>query len=305
MNWNDLWHHPDYDPADVKCDKPEYIDMPTSEYSDVDRMIFKEDVSHYVKSKNKLATDLKWAYLILKRQCTDELIVKLETHETYAQVNQDRNVIALLHLIQRVCFKYQNDEMAIVSCLRLVQMLYIMRQQKNEPMTDYSNQFSEQLEMVETCNGSILISDGMKNYISNKEYKQEYSSTLTADQWSKIELGMKNYVEATLFLMTAGGNASLVRKELHNDYVRGNDNYPTDVTLARAYIVNYSAAAQQHQPQPQHYQPNQDKLTQEGMLLAQNGGKMPIDMSTITCRRPDCGQTGHFQNSTADYHRNG
>ena len=35
------------------------------------------------------------------------------------------------------------------------------------------------------------------------------------------------------------------------------------------------------------------------MFLAQNGGKVPIDMSTITCRHPECGQTGNFQNSTA------
>ena len=109
---------------------------------------------------------------------------------------------------------------------------------------------------------------------------------------------MKNYVEATLFLMTAGGNAALVRKELNNDYVRGNDNYPSDTTSARAYIVNYnsSAAAPTTQPPPpqQRNQPNDDDPTQEGMLLAQNGGRGPINMSTITCRHPDCGQTGHF-----------
>ena len=69
-------------------------------------------------------------------------------------------------------------------------------------MTDYFNQFSEQLEIMEACNISILISDSMKNYISNKEYK--------------LEVGMKNYIEVTLFLMTAGGNTSLIRKELNN-----------------------------------------------------------------------------------------
>ena len=51
-----------------------------------------------------------------------------------------------------------------------------------------------------------------------------------------------NFAETTLFLMTAGGNASLVRKELNNDYIRGNNNYHMDVTSARAYIVNYKSA---------------------------------------------------------------
>ena len=35
------------------------------------------------------------------------------------------------------------------------------------------------------------------------------------------------------------------------------------------------------------------------MTLAQNGDKVHVAMSTITCRHPECGQTGHFQNSTA------
>ena len=297
-------HNPDYDIGDNHIDaEPEYIDKPLEDLSYVQRTILKEDVSHYVRSKHKLVTDLQWAYSILKGQCTDELIVKLETHDTYEKVNKDRNVIELLSLIQRVCFNYQNDEMAIVSCLRSLQTLYGMKQQKNELMTDYSNRFTEQLEMVEACNGSIPISDGVKDYISNKEYKQEYH-TLTAIQQSNIELTMKNYMEATLFLMTAGGNATLVRKELNNEYIRGNDNYPSDITSARAYIVNYDSStvttSNQHQPPPpQRNQHNDDDPTQEGMLLAQNGSKAPIDMSTITCRHPDCGQTGHFQNSTA------
>jgi len=79
--------NPNYDVTDVKCTKSQFMDMPSEDYSDIERMILKEDVSHYVKSKNKLVTDLKWAYSILKGQCTDDLIVKLETHDTYAKVN--------------------------------------------------------------------------------------------------------------------------------------------------------------------------------------------------------------------------
>ena len=152
--------------------------------------------------------------------------------------------------------------------------------------------------MVEACNGSVMVSNSTKNHLSNKWYQLEYDG-LTDDQRSKIQPGLKAYVESTLFLMTAGGHAFHIRKELNNDYIRGNDNLPMDVTSARACVVNYSATAQQQQPPQQHYPPNHDDLAQEGMLLAQNGGKAPIDMSAITCRHPECGQTGHLQNSTA------
>ena len=72
--------------------------------------------------------------------------------------------------------------------------------------------------------------------------------------------------------MMADGHASHVKNELNNDCVKGNDNYPSDVTSARAYIVNYSATPQQQQPpQQQQYPQNHDDLAQDGMLLALNG----------------------------------
>jgi len=79
-----------------------------------------------------------------------------------------------------------------------------------------------------------------ENYIAHQKYKKDYS-TLNASERSKIDLSIKNFAEATLFLMTAGGKAAFVRQELNNDYVRGNNNYPIDITSARAYIVNYSS----------------------------------------------------------------
>ena len=136
--------------------------------------------------------------------------------------------------------------MPIVSPIRLLQT----RQQKNELMMDYSTRFTEQLDMVEACNGSVMVSNSTKNHLSNKWYQLEYDG-LTDDQRSKIQPGLKAYVESTLFLMTAGGHAAHVKNELNNVYVQGNENYPSDITSARAFIVNYSTTAQQPQPPQQ------------------------------------------------------
>ena len=89
---------------------------------------------------------------------------------------------------------------------------------------------------MEACNGS-LVNDGVRNYVAHQKYNKDYS-TLTASERSKIDLSIKNVAEATLFLMCAGGNALLVRQQLSNDYIRGTDKYPTDITSVRAFIVN-------------------------------------------------------------------
>ena len=124
--------------------------------------MLKEIVATYFKSTNKLEADLHWAYSVLKGQCSDELIVKLHMCDNYQQVHEYTDPIKMLNLIQRMCFNYQNDEMPVVSNYRSLQTLYSMKQQKGEWMTDFSNQFTNQLDVVAACNGSI-VNDGVRN----------------------------------------------------------------------------------------------------------------------------------------------
>ena len=71
--------NPNYDPTDLtKRNEPKEIDKPSDKITRAEEMILKEHVSHYVKSTYKLEADLQWAYAILKGQCPDELIVKLQ-----------------------------------------------------------------------------------------------------------------------------------------------------------------------------------------------------------------------------------
>ena len=120
--------------------------------------MLKEFIADYCRFSKKLETDLKWAHQVMKEQCNDELIVKLQTYDSYDQVDADADPIKLLYIIQRVCFKYQNDKIPIISSYyHSLQTLYSMKQKNRESMIDISNSFTDQIDVVATCKGSIII----------------------------------------------------------------------------------------------------------------------------------------------------
>ena len=118
--------NPAYDATDiVKCLLPPTIDKP--QLSPTESINFKEHTSHHVKSAYTLKKDTEWAYVTVIGQCTKELIVKLETYDEYKQISASNDVIAILDIIQQVCFNYQNDEMTIVSKFRAFMALFSMK----------------------------------------------------------------------------------------------------------------------------------------------------------------------------------
>jgi hypothetical protein len=299
--------NPNYDPRDAKSTESQMMDKPKADFNYMEEIDLKASMAELRTYNKALTDDIKWADQVLKGQCDEDLMTRMNTFDEYEELNLAADPIRRLALIQKVCFNYQNNEMPVVSIFDSLQKLYNLKQRNGESMTDFHTRFRDQRDVVDACNGS-LVNDGIRNYVSMQRENKTHDKLTTVEK-TKYEPIIQNLAEAILFLMLAGGNAVHVRTELNNDYVRGNDNYPTDLTEARAYIVNYKGAKQQSN----HHDDSLLTETEDALTLAQNasasktptptggagGGKgAGIDMSTIVCRHPNCGQTGHFQNST-------
>ena len=95
--------------------------------------------------------------------------------------------------------------------------------------------------------------------------------------------------------MLAGGpKAESIRKDIDNEFVKGYDNYPTDMTAVCKYIVNYKATdiapVVAAKPAPI------ESLTFAQLQTPHEGRQAP-DIRTVTCHNPKCGQLGHYANS--------
>jgi len=107
--------NPDYDPTDITmCQLPPLMDKP--KLSPTESITFNVHMTNHIKSARLLQLDMEWAFACVQEQCSEDMITKLEEYDTYTQVNASNNLIAILDMIQQICWRnYQNDEMPIVS----------------------------------------------------------------------------------------------------------------------------------------------------------------------------------------------
>ena len=98
--------------------------------------------------------------------------------------------------------------------------------------------------------------------------------------------------------MVASGVAAHVRQELNNDFVKGNDYYPRDITATRAYLANFKGSNSTNSTERR---PTSNPDTDSSLFIQKGDGKpahTERDLSHITCRHPKCGQVGHLMNSS-------
>ena len=91
-------------------------------------------------------------------------------------------------------------------------------------MTDFHNRFTDNKEIVTAC-GRTLVNECVRNFMGQTEHKKNYLE-LTNSKRTALDPAIKSFADATLFLMVASGAAAHVRRELNNDFVKGNDYYP-------------------------------------------------------------------------------
>ena len=130
-----------------------------------------------------------------------------------------------------------------------------------------------------------LPSYGIRNYVAKKEEDKKYRK-YTAVVQKTLDALIESLASATLFLMLAGGpKADTIRKDLANEFVKGHDNYPTDMTSVRKCIASYKTTdvvpVVALKPAPI-----------ESLTFAQSQtayeGKQPPDVRKVTCHNPKC-----------------
>ena len=278
--------NPDYDktvgPSSTNSRMIEKTDDDLSVY---ETMMLQCKIKKYLEAEDNAKKSMSQAYFVLKGQCTDNMVQELETCVEWPVIDRTHDPIALLKALQRICFDFKQGQFPVMAELKSLQRLFRMKQRENESLTKMVERFGDLLDVAKSC-GASFVGHGVRNYVANNVENQNYSKCTDAVQ-KRLDPAIDSLANATLFLMLAGGtNADSVRRELANEFIKGHDNYPTDMTAVRKYIVNYKDVAPIVPPKP--------SKPIKSLVFAQ--GQSP-DLSTVTCRNPNCGQQGHYANS--------
>lgn len=265
----------------------------------VDAAIFKEDVQEFTKRKRAYRDNSTKIFTVTLGQCSQATKAKLEAREDWEGMKSEHNLVRLLKAIKSLLHnQLQNDRHAGITAYGSIKALFNVRQVSHEETVEYRKRFTaatEVLEHVGVTFGAMF--QGMADDVLKSQYDTDREGA-TDEQATEAERKAGDSVLAIMFLrQSCPARYGEVARELQNDFLKGKDNYPTDITAAYAMLASWrqwSKTRDKASPLDgvaySMEGESQESGRAEGTTLATSGRKR--DVSQMTCN--NCGKKSHL-----------
>jgi hypothetical protein len=138
-------------------------------------------------------------------QCSQALRNRMEVNKRWGWINDASDVMALLQLVQQGMIQHQTRQKPTHTLLDAETQVYAFKQQ----------------------------------HLVNNEYYEKFKDLVTNAEWLGSDRAKDQFL-AVMFLVNSNRAryGSLVR-DIENEYTRGSDTYPTTLSAAYDYLMNY------------------------------------------------------------------
>ena len=208
----------------------------------LDKGAYREEVKQYVKDKKSLAKSLRALYSVIWGQCSVNVITKLSSLPNVDEWKEQGSCYELLKAIQQILMDYEHKKCIYVTLLKQIKFLYAYKQRDNQSLHKYFEVFQIMTENIERYGGSFgnhpaYVKDSMKKAGIDLEDPDE----VTDDVLKEHELKAQQKFLGISFLL--GGRNDMYEDlviKLENDYLKGNDYFPSSVNEACQLMSNFS-----------------------------------------------------------------
>ena len=230
-----------------------------------------------------MESNLQATYAVIWGQCSEAMRAKLQGLEKYNDARDKCDCAWLLTQIKAIRHKFEEKRYGYASLNDAYNNFYSLRQQNEEALADYLHQFKENVDVLEHYGGAVGVDKGSQELI---EKYLEPGATVSSETKKKMS---RDRALAIQFLKGADrkryGNLLI---ELENQFSRGTDQYPPDLTAAYGMLVSYRGTRQSAPPSSPSPSP--------GLQFAQTADPVPgldgVLHEAITCFH--CRGPGHY-----------
>ena len=220
---------------------------------------------------------------------------KLESLDNYEKKSNECDCIWLLKEIQGITHRFEGTRNVFISLDDAWTGYYAYQQGANQSLHEYLMDYQSLVQVLEPYGAAI----GAKGpYIESvKDRIKETFPDLTPAEYRKKEItAAKQQSVAIGFLKRADKRRyGALWSELENNFTRGQDHYPADLTNAYNLLLNYKAPPVPRQPRRE---PAEDDEV-SGVSFLQNGATTPgsdgITHERVKCY--NCNTYGHYSGS--------
>lgn len=266
---------------------------------DFDLRVWKNAVDDYCKRSAKIHQNLVSLYAVAWGQCSEAMKAKLQSHDLFIEKDQVADCSWLLKEIKAITFRFEGQRLIFLSLDDAHSDFRATQQGTNESLTDYLHNFKSKIDVLEHYGGSYGIDEGLI----------QASQKIPGAPSDKVALMKytRGRALAIAFLKRADPTRyGTLWADLENQFSRGTDQYPMDLTGAYNLLLTYKRPPTQTKPPPQRVSPNvpavsvtnQAPNAELGMTFAQTAATVAGTDGAlhrrITCFK--CDQAGHYAN---------
>ena len=266
---------------------PERID---ADADDMARIIWQQNVIDFSKRRNQLDDNLKAVHAIVWGQCSEAMRAKIKQRHEFETRDAASDCGWLLKEIKGVMMRFEGQRKLTHSLDEATTKLYSYRQGPDMTCQTYREEFTTMVDTIEHYGGVFSPHSYLFTVAPGETDAQKRK--YVRDQWL-----------ATMFLRRADKRrfGGLI-DDLENQYSRGNDQYPKDLTdayhLLNSYVSTVANGRQNTTSQPHTAAPKSTASPDDstGLTFAQTNsvvaGNDGATHRHITCY--SCQKKGHY-----------
>ena len=179
------------------------------------------------------------AYALVLGQCSQAVRNRIEAHADWSTINESSDVIELLRLIQTCMTQRQTRKHPIHNIVDNEKTVLNFKQGRGMSDNDYYQRFQDAVDVTERAGGAVGVQED--RIIAELEHVALDPDVPTEEEWTRATQIARDKYLAVLFLLNSDKRRyGTLITNISNKFVRGNDTYPTTLTGAYDYIVNYT-----------------------------------------------------------------
>jgi hypothetical protein len=271
--------------------------------------IWEKEVDMFVKQRETYNNNKCALYSVVWGQSSEAMQAKIKSDDEYEAMHADSDSLRLIKVIKGIAYKFESQKNIYLALDNAKCTFYLYHQGPEETNSNYMSKFKNTTEVIEHYGGNIGEDKALVNEELKTILKATNQDTLSRASTQAIEAATemaRNKSHAIAFLKRADKiRYGLLITELENQFTRGTDQYPTNITETYNLLVNYKkpiAAREKNQtrtPREDNRRGNNNDRntnntqTDELAFVQRATETPPID--EVQCY--NCQQMGHYASS--------
>lgn len=201
--------------------------------------IWNNEVDDYCDRVRLITQNLKTLYSVAWGQCSEAMKAKLQTHDEFTTKDLDADCSWLLKEIKAVTFRFEGQRFIFLSLDDAHSSLCAYRQQADEPILTYLHNFKNKVDVLEHYGGSYGVDPGLLKAAALLPGCPPAPTPGQPHSPAYMRFTRNRSLGIAFIKRADPKRFSQMLADLENNFSRGLDQYPADLTSAYTMLNVY------------------------------------------------------------------